>query len=253
MDNESTRVFIFVPLGIGLVGLVFSIIGIMRLRNERAFARSAAQASGVVVGFQRRRLSRRSSSRLRSRVYDFPVVRYTTQTGQRIEFASRTATQPRVVREGEAVTVLYDPAVPQQARIASGCLQYGCRFSSSVSGWRWPSSPRSSACSPGCLSDNCRVRKGDGPLPRPLPYRGGVTHQQISGRRRREAAPSVLRPHQPPPPPNEAPLSLQGRGRGTGFTPTPTTHHRPLNEAPLPASGRGWGRGLPPFTARGPR
>jgi hypothetical protein len=43
--------------------------------------------------------------------------------GPKIE--SPSATQPRVVREGQAVTVLYDPAAPQQARIASGCLQYG--------------------------------------------------------------------------------------------------------------------------------
>lgn len=123
MDDESRRLFILVPLGIGLGGLVFFLIGIARLRNERAFARSATQAPGVVVGYQRRRM--RGSRRRRSTVFDFPVVQYTTQAGQQIQFESRSATQPRAVREGQPVTVLYDPAAPQQARIASGCLQYG--------------------------------------------------------------------------------------------------------------------------------
>lgn len=122
MDSETRQVFILVPVGIALGGLFFFVIGILRLRSERAFARIAAQASGVVVGFQRRRVS--GSRRRRSAVLDFPVVQYTTQAGQPIEFVSRTATQPRVVREGETVTVLYDPAEPQQGRIASGCLQY---------------------------------------------------------------------------------------------------------------------------------
>ncbi len=123
MDSESRRIFIIVPLGIALGGLAFFIIGIIRLRSERAFARGATQAAGVVVGFQRRKLRR--SSNMHSSLLDFPVVRYITQTGQQIEFESPSATQPRVVREGQAVTVLYDPATPQQARIASGCLQYG--------------------------------------------------------------------------------------------------------------------------------
>lgn len=123
MDSESRRIFIIVPLGLALGGLAFFIIGIGRLRSERAFACGATRASGMVVGFRRRSL-RRSSS-MHSSILDFPVVRYTTQTGQQIEFESPSATQPRVVREGQAVTVLYDPAAPQQARIASGCLQYG--------------------------------------------------------------------------------------------------------------------------------
>jgi hypothetical protein len=99
------------------------VLGIVRLRRERAFARSAAQAPGMVIGFQRR-LPRGSANRSGSQSYDFPVVRYTKQAGQTVEFASRSATRPRVVREGQAVNVLYDPAAPQRVRIASDCLQY---------------------------------------------------------------------------------------------------------------------------------
>ena len=129
MDTRSWAFFILGPLEIGLDGLAFRVLGIGHPAREQAFARRASRAPGVVVGFRRRTIASRSD--YGSSVYDFPVVRYTpSQTlqtlseGGEIEFESPAATRPRVVREGQPVTVLYDPADPRRARIASGCLRY---------------------------------------------------------------------------------------------------------------------------------
>lgn len=119
------RPFILVPLGLGLGGLLFVIMGIVWIVRERAFTRGALSAPGVVVGFRTRRLHRRAADGSSSNILDFPVVRYTTRRGEPIEFESPMGSRPRVHREGQAVTVLYAPDAPERARIASSCLQYG--------------------------------------------------------------------------------------------------------------------------------
>lgn len=123
VDGESTRVFIIVPLGLALGGVFFFFLGVSRFRRERAFVRGALSAPGVVIGIRKRWA--RTGTYENSGPLFFPLVRYTTQVGQTIEFESPTGSSPSLVREGQAVTVLYHLDAPQQAHLSSGCLQYG--------------------------------------------------------------------------------------------------------------------------------
>src|SRR5262249_20309924 len=49
----------------------------------------------------------------------YPRVRFTTLTGEPLEFTSKFGTHPAAFGIGETVTVLYDPANPTVARIGS--------------------------------------------------------------------------------------------------------------------------------------
>jgi len=49
----------------------------------------------------------------------YPVLRFTLPDGRTVETVARTTTSADALQRGRAVTVLYDPADPQQARIAS--------------------------------------------------------------------------------------------------------------------------------------
>ena len=109
-----------------LVGIVLFLLGVWRWRVERAFVARANRAQGTVVGFNRRPLRRthRRSSRHGSIVADFPVVRYMPAGGPEIEFESPIGSSPRAYHEGQAVTILYDPADPQQGTIQAGWRQH---------------------------------------------------------------------------------------------------------------------------------
>ena len=125
MDSESRRAFLLVSLGFALFGCLFFVIGIILFRRERAFARRAVSAQGVVIGFQRRRTASRYRGRSSSLYRDQPIVRYTTREGQDVQFESPFGTSPRVHAEGQKVEVLYGPANPVAARLASGWMRYG--------------------------------------------------------------------------------------------------------------------------------
>lgn len=106
-----------------LISALFSTIGVGMLvgsffifSNTTGFIRRAAQAEGKVIDLERSRSS--SSSGSRSSTYR-PVVEFTTATGKRIEFTSSVGSSPPSHRVGEPVTVLYNPADPQSARIKS--------------------------------------------------------------------------------------------------------------------------------------
>ena len=124
MDERTRLMFTLIPFALALGGLLFVFLGMRRLASARAFAARAAQAPGTVIGFNTRMVGRYYSHQGLSRPLDFPVVRYTPLGGPEIEAESSVGSRPRVHREGQPVTVLYDPAEPRRAQIQSGCLQY---------------------------------------------------------------------------------------------------------------------------------
>ena len=125
VDERSRLMFTLIPLALALGGLFFAVSGVRRLARERAFSARAAQAPGTVIGFNQRLVGRYSSGVGPGRqLLSFPVVRYAPLGGPEIEFESPKGSRPRMHREGQAITVLYDPADPQRAQIQSGCLQY---------------------------------------------------------------------------------------------------------------------------------
>ncbi len=101
---------IFNLIGIGTLVLTWSIQNI-----DNAFLSSAARAEGTVVELvERRSISKRKTSQPS---YS-PVVQFTSQNGQTIEFVGSSSYPPRY-SEGQKVEVLYQPTNPQDARISS--------------------------------------------------------------------------------------------------------------------------------------
>lgn len=107
-----------------IISGVFSTVGVGMLvgsffvfSNTSSFIRRAVEAEGKVIDLERSRSS--SSSGSSSSTMYRPVVEFTTATGKRIEFISSVGSSPPSHRVGEAVTVLYNPADPQSARIKS--------------------------------------------------------------------------------------------------------------------------------------
>lgn len=123
--DETRLAFTIIALALTAFGLFFLGIGVVQLRRERAFARVALASPGTVIGFERRRYVTRRNGRRRVVHHDHPVVQYTTHAGQSARFVSPTGTSPRIHREGETVTVLYNEGNPTDARIAGGTRQFG--------------------------------------------------------------------------------------------------------------------------------
>jgi hypothetical protein len=124
MDDRTWLIFAGVTVLLVIIGVVLLILGVWRWRVERAFVAHAAQASGMVIGFERLPMGRSHHSRYRSMSADYPVVRYTPAAGSAIEFRSTIGSSPRAYHEGEVVTILYDPAEPQRAMIQAGLRQH---------------------------------------------------------------------------------------------------------------------------------
>lgn len=117
--QERDRVF-------RLVGTIFLVVSVVLLvacgltaRNGRNFAASAERAEGTVVD-----LSRSSGKSQGDTVY-YPVVSYRTAQGEEVEFISSWGSRPAPYRRGAKITVLYDAAEPQEARIESFFALWG--------------------------------------------------------------------------------------------------------------------------------
>lgn len=107
---------IFGVVGLGLViGAGFAYV------HTASFVAEAARGEGTVVEIVRR--VSRSSDRAQSVTYA-PVVRYTTEGGEIVEFQSRTSSNPPAYHTGEPVTVLYRREAPYDAEIDSFAAQW---------------------------------------------------------------------------------------------------------------------------------
>ena len=99
-------------------------VGVRRRQESRRFAASATRAGGVVVELVSGSPGPRGGVPLA-----YPVVRYRTTDGREVVFRSGFGSQPPLWRPGQPVTVLYDPADPQAARIetkAATVVAPGC-------------------------------------------------------------------------------------------------------------------------------
>jgi hypothetical protein len=96
--------YLFTAIGLGmLIGSFFL------YQNTAGFIENASIAQGIVVNLEPSRSSDSTTYR--------PVVQFTTQTGEKIEFASAASSNPPAYSKGEHVEVLYLAAKPQEARI----------------------------------------------------------------------------------------------------------------------------------------
>jgi hypothetical protein len=101
-----------------LVGITFSVAGVLLLaagtyvaQSTHSFLDRAQSAPGRVV-----ELARSDSST--DTTYS-PVVEYEGPGGRTIQFKGNLASSPVSYTVGERVTVLYDPAMPEAAKIDS--------------------------------------------------------------------------------------------------------------------------------------
>lgn len=92
-----------------VVGGVFLAIAVFSARNTQTFIAESTAAPGTVIDMVRRQSND-------SDTYA-PVVRFTTQAGDTIEFTSNTSSSPPSYHTGESVEVLYRPNAPHAARI----------------------------------------------------------------------------------------------------------------------------------------
>ncbi len=95
-----------------LAGLGFVAFGAYVIRTGRRLRRYGRGAPGTVV-----RLRWESNDHGGGRFY--PTFRFRTEDGREIEAESDLGANPAPAREGQRVTVVYDPARPQRARIDS--------------------------------------------------------------------------------------------------------------------------------------
>lgn len=134
---------------------VFALIGIGMLGGAgysyyttNQFIEQSLKTEGIVVDLVRSRSSSRTSGsnrRKTSRGYA-PVVEFTTESGDTIEFVSSTSSNPPKFSEGELVEVFYDPRSPRKAKINSFLTLWagtiivglmGLIFSGIGVGWFW--------------------------------------------------------------------------------------------------------------------
>jgi hypothetical protein len=98
---------IFLLIGLGLLGA--AVLLVVDTRNDIA---RADKADGTVIDL----LGERDSDG--DTIY-YPRVRYVTRSGNPVEFTGSVGSSPPAFDVGEPVSVLYDPAEPEKARIDS--------------------------------------------------------------------------------------------------------------------------------------
>ena len=98
---------------LAVLGALFALLGARFARDGRAFDRGAARAHGEITGVQWRAIGAAGGRSMTG----FPVLRFTLPDGRVVVTVSRTGTTFDVADEGRAVSVLYDPAAPERARV----------------------------------------------------------------------------------------------------------------------------------------
>lgn len=98
----------------GLVGLGLLVGATISYLSARDFTTHSMSTTGIVRTFNR---SVSRSSKGGTSVTYAPVVEYTAADGQPYTFTSSLSSSPPAYQEGQAVPVLYDPALPTKAEI----------------------------------------------------------------------------------------------------------------------------------------
>jgi hypothetical protein len=106
-----------------LVGFLLSTLGISTLtfceisyQKTRTFIATATTAEGTVIAVEKSRIF---TAKPNSGSSSHPIVRFTTEAGETIEFRSNVGSNPPTYRPGETVPILYPPENPQRATINS--------------------------------------------------------------------------------------------------------------------------------------
>lgn len=106
-----------------LVGVIFALVGagllvgsFFSFSSTKSFVASAASATGTVIENRYEQSSSTSSSRSSSGSY-YPFIKFSTEAGQEITFRGNVGSNPASFTVGEQVSIYYDPARPEEARL----------------------------------------------------------------------------------------------------------------------------------------
>ena len=103
---------LFAVMGAGLAGF-----GILATRQARRFTRVAQRAPGRVVGHKADDYAVRPGD---VNLLIHPIVEYRAGDGRPVSFEHPVGRTSAAFSVGEEVTVMYDPAHPENARIETG-------------------------------------------------------------------------------------------------------------------------------------
>lgn len=107
MGQVTARGWSILALGVAVI-----VLCVVQLGKYIAFRRRAQRVPGTVAGFHKRATG---GSGPRS-VYQ-PILEFTTIEGRDMHARMRVGTNPRPARQGQQVTVIYDPSRPTEAEI----------------------------------------------------------------------------------------------------------------------------------------
>jgi hypothetical protein len=112
----------FIPVIFVIVGIGVVIASVRGLARAHRFERTAQRTNALVTDLRWKQTGGGSSSSS-SRVA-YPVLRFELPDGRSVEAESTFGSNPPPARDGDTVTVLYDPADPTDARV-EGFLSSG--------------------------------------------------------------------------------------------------------------------------------
>jgi len=113
--NTSTFQIIGYVLLLG--GLAFFLAAAVAVVKRQSATANWKSAQGTVVDVATRSVTPGNP-------YSFPVIEFTTPTGQTIRFEADLGFYPSPPKRGQQVLVLYDPAAPQQAKLNSAVARW---------------------------------------------------------------------------------------------------------------------------------
>lgn len=116
MNNQAAKFLVMFGSIFAGVGSIFAVTGIIMGLNTRSFVSTAIPTQGVVIDVVKR--SSTDSKGRSSSVY-YPVVKFTTPSGEPTVFESNLGTYPPQFRKGNEVELLYNPQQPDSVMINS--------------------------------------------------------------------------------------------------------------------------------------
>lgn len=107
-----------VPAMFTLVGGIFAVAGVRMVVSWQAFRMRAVRCTGTVTEIRTKFSSRASGSG--SRTIHYPVLAFRTTDGKDVQTQAMNGSSPTLLKEGQQVTVMYDPRNPTQAYAGRG-------------------------------------------------------------------------------------------------------------------------------------
>src|SRR5215475_2051680 len=94
-----------------LTGVIFLIVSVRELIRRIARRRYFLRTDGIIVGIRTKTLRTTRRGRLKPTIMHFPVIKFTSQTGESVTFTSETGDTGPVsgYAQGQFLAILYDP------------------------------------------------------------------------------------------------------------------------------------------------